>query len=72
MSNHDDEIYQSRFWRVQEMYPDADRDALAAAFLEGARAFAEANGRVIPASDYLNLSVRRTVAPWQPAHPPGG
>jgi len=54
-----DEIYQGRFQRVQSMYPDVDRDALAAAFLEGAGAFAEANGRDISGSDDLYLSVRR-------------
>jgi hypothetical protein len=41
------------------MYPDVDRDALAAAFLEGAGAFAEANGRDILGSDDIYLSVRR-------------
>lgn len=54
-----DQIYQGRFQRVQSMYPDVDRDALAAAFLEGAGAFAEANGRDILGSDDLYLSVRR-------------
>ena len=47
MSDNGDEVYQGRFRRVQAMYPDVDRDALAAAFLEGAGAFAEANGRDI-------------------------
>ena len=59
VSDNGDVIYQGRFRRVQSMYPDVDRDALAAAFLEGAGAFAEANGRDIPASDDLYLSVRR-------------
>ena len=54
-----DEIYQGRFQRVQSMYPDVDRDALAAAFLEGAGAFAQANGRDISGSDDLYLAVRR-------------
>ena len=59
MSDNGDEVYQGRFRRVQAMYPDVDRDALAAAFLEGAGAFAEANGRDIAGSDDLYLSVRR-------------
>ena len=61
MSDYVDDIYQSRFRHVQAMYPDADRDSLAAAFLEGAGAFAEANGSVIPASDDLYLAVRRRI-----------
>jgi hypothetical protein len=56
-----DQIYQGRFRRVQRMYPDADRDALAAAFLEGAGAFAEANDRAVDPSNDLYLSVRRRV-----------
>ena len=59
VSDSGDDVYQGRFRRVQSMYPDVDRDALAAAFLEGAGAFAEANGRDIPGSDDLYLSVRR-------------
>ena len=60
MGDYGDQIYQGRFRRVQAMYPDADRDALAAAFLAGAGAFAEVNDRPLAPSDALYQSVRRT------------